>query len=270
MSTPIPRICWPYAIVASVNDTLVVTCASIGGGSPISATIAADSSGTTYPTPEALGTAVASALQAALGGGFTVAVSISSSGFASLVINAPGGSGAFTIKWTTAAGLGLLLGFAGAASGTDQILSYVTISSVDKSTANAENQVRNFWYPGLPVRTDPRERSTYPRSVVETASAVVAVDLSSALHRRTISFEHLAPAKTLISQEGSNANQALERLFVAPSGGYARFRWYDDATQLETYFTYALRETTAQQFRATRMYDTLELYKLSLEMTATT
>ena len=54
------------------------------------------------------------------------------------------------------------------------------------------------------------------------------------------------------------------------TGGYARFNWCDDATAPGTYVVYALREKSAQQFVATRMYDSLEVYKLSLEMTATT
>jgi len=269
MSIPLPRICWPYNIVTGVNDRIVVQCALVNSGNPITAIIAADTTGSTYPTPEALATAVAAAMQTAIANGITVSITVSTSGFAWLAIDEPGGTGVFTVKWSTASGLGKLLGFASAISGTDQALSWEDLFTHEESYAGAEDQMQNFWYPGLPVRSDPRERSTYPRTVVETATSAVTVDLTTAIQRRTISFENLPAAKTLVSQEGSLVNQALERLFVAPTGGYSKLRWYDDATNLSIYATYALREKTSQQFAATRMYDALELYKLTLEMTAT-
>lgn len=268
MSTPVPRICWGIVITAGVNDTIVFksNVSDINSGNPVTATLTTPVS---YATPEALATAVALALQTAIqavsgGSGVTVAGSVSVAGVVTLTF--AGLSHTFTWKWSTAGGLGQLLGFVDAYTGTDQPVSSPT-------TSTAEEQVQNFWYPGIPVRTDPRARSTYPRAVVETTgNSVVVVDfVSSPIVRRTVSFENLPACKTLISQEGVGGllNGSLERLFVPTTGGYSRFYWYDDATVLGTYSIYALREKTAQQFKADRMYDTLELYKTTLEMTTT-
>lgn len=266
-AAPIPRACWDITITASVNDRIRVRDANSVYTTPILITIAAG----TYATPEALATAVAAAIQAALradGGATTTETCVSAVSVAGKITFAFGSlAGGSSLLWsfgTVYNALATLLGFD---------------ANVTQNGTAVTNQpywqVQNFWTPGLPVRSDPRERSTYPRSVVETTgNQVVTVDLvSTALTRRTIAFEHLAASKTLISQEttgnGGTTNQALERLFVATTGGYAKFRWYDDATDLSTYSTYALRQNCAQAFVATRMYDSLEIYSTTLEMTAT-
>jgi hypothetical protein len=264
-AAPIPRLCWAYLIVAGTNDKLKLAISGVSG-SPF--TTAALTAGSGYTTPDnattGLGPAIAAAIATATG--LTCTFSMTTAGIASFTMS--GLSVTPTITWSDAPTVAILtlLGFAGTETWSTE--------SGGSSTLTATNQVQNFWYPGLPVRTDPKERSTYPRAVVETSSGVVAVDLAPTLQRRTISFENLPGWKTLIVDERSSSspptvNQALERLFVASSGGYAEFFWWDDATSLSTFKTYALREKTAQQFVAERMFDTLEVYRTTLEMTAT-
>jgi hypothetical protein len=273
MSIPIPRICWAYPTITSgVNDSLVFT---IGAGAPMTtASLLTLTPSGVYPTPEALLADVVTVLNSALVAavpGSSVTGTVSATGFATVTCTTPVTTAAITMRWSNAptAAVGVMLGFASAAAGTDQVLALQLLTGVHVYVGAAENQVQNLWTPGIPVRSDPKERSSYPRAVVETSGAVVAVDLTAAVQRRTIAFEKLFGWKTLIASEGPNANQALERLFVSGTGGYARFYWYDDATDLADFKVYALREKSAQQFTAQREFDTVELYKLTLQMTAT-
>jgi hypothetical protein len=272
---PIPRICWPYLIITSGSAANATLNLAVPGliGSPYTTSALIGGGGYTSPdlSSGGLGPAVAVAIQAViraanvLNMSVTCTFSMSASGYATFTLNGVAGSApTFTWSDTPTAALLALLGFAGTETWSPPFLSGI-------SSISASQQVQNYWYPGLPVRADPKERSTYPRAVVETSAGVVALDLAPTLTRRTVSFENLLGWKTLIVDEtSSTAHQVLERLFVAGSGGYAQFQWCDDATQPSSYKTYALREKTAQRFRAERMYDTVELYKVELEMTATT
>src|SRR6185312_3418633 len=107
---PTPRIAWPYVIVAGVNDGSGTSSPALfqfkTGGSVVATaniTIPPTSDSTNYLTPEQLATELQTLLTAALPGGYTVGVSVSSTGFFTFSFFVPNSITSVVIAWSNGA-----------------------------------------------------------------------------------------------------------------------------------------------------------------------
>ena len=286
-SAPIPCITWPVPIAVGVNSEFLLAAGPTGlpemgtdifsvalpaQGTAISGFGSAD-----YSTPLALVDTLNYLIDHTVAGGSgplagsTIAahgvtaqfvwatpgvLSFEASGFPSPVTT-------IEVNWglnSLTRALGTLLGF-DVSTGVLQTQPF---------SLTAPGQIAGYWTPGLPVRSDTRDTSTFARGLVATAgttaglSSVYALDLAQQYHRE-LQFENIPDSRTFVANEGALLNAAIERLWQPTTGSYASFRYYPDRDE-ETFGTYSLDETTSQEFKPERQYDTVPLYKFGLKM----
>lgn len=245
MALPTPAAFWPLTVTAGVND-------KIDGFSDIAwvATIAAG----TYYSPTDVAAAVKAALDAGDGtaGGDPYDVTIAAGR-----VTIGGRQGPFRLLFATGPNAAVsardLLGFGAVDFGVPVAVTSVT----------APHQHRNAWHPDQPIASDTGEIAAFLRSQNRSIGGrVKSVQFGSAVYDRGISFTHLPPYKVFKAEEGAeHVNEALERLI---EDGWARFRWWPDATIEGTYIDYVLDIESAKRVLYDRLSPGCALYDYPL------
>jgi hypothetical protein len=258
MSVPVPRICWPF-VIDDTNDEFIVGLDD-GGGEDLYVGAVAHG---TYATPEALADALdPPAFTPALPMGVSGTIALTEDLMFTFMLTGltPGTVTRLGFSESDeAAALGDLLGFDTSADPT----------TVAGTTANfnADWQMQHCWtYDKITAaRSDTKECAVIARTVVESTDGTVQINLAELL-RRTVELFYLPIYKTFQAEEGDDhVNESIQRLWREAS----RFRYYPDRADLNTYGTYALDEECAQNFEPERMYETLEIYRVTLKMIGT-
>jgi hypothetical protein len=242
MALPAPKAFWPVTIAAAVNDR--IDCRE--GGVDYVATIAA----ATYYSVADLLSAVQAALNAAVAASWTVTVS--AQGRVSVA------SGSATSSLLFASG-------ANAGDGVREMLGFdaADVAASSGATATGVRQHANAWYAVDPVNDDTGNLPTYERAQTVSLFGVVRGVQFSTRYLRTITLSHLPQWKVFKDLEGSHGNEAIERLF---DSGWARFRYWPDATVEAAYVDYALDADTAKALPRQRLSPGAALYSLTLKM----
>jgi len=179
------------------------------------------------------------------------AVSVSSAGRVTIGI----GAGApFSILFSTGTH---------AATSARDILGFGAVDTASGTTHTGTLQHQSGWYPERPCVFDSREE--YERvaaGTVALSGAIKSVVYGSPQETRRVDFAWLPEWKTKIAREGTHTNEALERLW---RDGYARFRYWPDATVEGTYIDVALDGEALKRFSPGRD-DKMQLYAYTLSM----
>lgn len=221
----LPKAFWPVTISAS-NGKI-----DFNRGGVKVATIAA---GTYYSAAE-LATAVDAALTAA-DGATTWTVDFPTTGKVRVSASA-----AFVLLFSTGAN---------AAASARHILGFGVVDTASSTSAVATYQHQNGWYGDRSVGFD--GKAWFRRlggQTVALSGRPKAVTWSE-LEYRSVTFSNLPAWKAKVEREGSNLNEALERLW---RDGFARFRWWPDASVEGTYTDYALEERDLKEFNPARL-----------------
>lgn len=229
MPAPLPKAFWPLIITAGANDTFYVQIAGLR-----LVTIAAG----TYYSAAALAEATRVALQAAYAN--TWSVTISATGRVTIA-----GAASFTLA--------------------DQIqaLGFVSGSYASGLSVTGEAQHQNGWYADDPVADDTGNLPGYERAAARALGGQTrAVDFGT-VYDRVITLDHLPGHKVFKADEGANLNEALERLF---DSGWARFRWWPDASDEPAFQEYLLAPDTAKALTRQRLSPGHARYALSLRL----
>lgn len=230
----LPKAFWPLTITAGSNDKI-----DFNRGGVKAATIAA----ATYYSAADLATAVDTALTAA-DGATSWTVTVSATGRFTIAASA-----SFTLLFSTGAN---------AATSARHVLGYGSVDTGSATSQTATYQHQNGWYGDRSVGFD--GRPAFRRLAAQTVSLaknVRSVTWAEA-ELRAINLVNLPAAKTKIDREGSALNEAIERLW---RDGFARFRWWPDASVEGTSVDYALDESALRDFDPPRL-QTKELYTL--------
>ena len=151
-----------------------------------------------------------------------------------------------------------------AATSARDVLGFGAVDTASGTSHTAASQHQNGWYPERPCVFDSREE--YERTTSGTVSLSGAVKLltfGSAREIRRVEFAWLPEWKTKIAREGaSHLNESLERLWL---NGFARFRYWPDATVEGTYLDASLDSPLLRAFAPSRD-DRMQLYGYSLIM----
>lgn len=263
----IPRIFWPLTLTASNNVLKFKATPNAGVLTTFEGTIAA----ATYVTPESLATAIATGINASApsGGGLdwanqggSASVSVSAAGYITISITGQADpAGDSTLLWDDSAALqatAAALGFNAAD------LDATTTSGAASFTA--QNQMTQFWTPGVPVATDSKDVKDHAISQSVALGGQSYTTRHGSRTRRTVRFSFLRPERTFTASEtASTTNQALQRFWE--STGVAKFRYSPDrsdpATNAQDYFV--LRESL-ESFDPERYSAAFERYSIELKM----
>lgn len=173
-----------------------------------------------------------------------------------------GATGRVTLSSAVASTLNFSSGAHASTSARD-ILGFGAVDTASGSTHAAANQHQNGWYPERVVTFDSREE--YERMAAGTVAhsgKTKIVTFGSARLQRRVSIGWLPEWKTKIAREGAYTNEALERLWRE---GFARFRWWPDATVEGTYDDWVLDPADLTKFKPDRD-DRMQLYSYTLRM----
>jgi hypothetical protein len=150
-----------------------------------------------------------------------------------------------------------------AATSARDILGFGSVDTASGTTHTGTLQHQNGWYPERPCVFDSREE--YERvaaGTVALSGAIKSVVYGSPQETRRVDFAWLPEWKTKIAREGTHTNEAIERLW---KDGYARFRYWPDATVEGTYIDVALDGEALKRFSPGRD-DKMQLYAYTLSM----
>lgn len=242
---PLPKCYWPVTITAGVNDAFQVK--RVSDSAQINVTIAAG----TYYSFESLRAAVQTALTAAWSNGWAVSLAsdnrVSFTGTASFALR-------FAYVGATGKMVAPLLGFRADAIETGSGTSLVST-----------HQHANGWYAPDPVADDTEDLPGYDRAVARAIGGQTkAVDFGT-VYDRVITLGYLPAVKVYKAAEVLTANkrQAIEWLF---DDGWARFRWWPDASVEATWTDYVLSPETAKALVRNRLSPGSPLYSLTLRL----
>jgi hypothetical protein len=245
-----PKAMWPIVIVAGVNDRIDFKI----GATPYVATI----SPATYDhlrfyagqTGPALLAAVDTALIAAASG----------SGWSPNTVMAGNkvklqGTSAFSLQWDTGPNKARSIG---------PTLGFDVVDQAAATTQTAQSQHVNAWYADDPPEDDSGNLPAYDRAVARAQGGQTrAVDFGTT-YDRVLSLSFLQPWKVFREEEGTtHVNEALERLF---DSGWAKFRWWPDASVEEASTDYVLSPDTAKALPRSRLSPGNSLYSLQLRL----
>lgn len=150
-----------------------------------------------------------------------------------------------------------------AATSARDVLGFGAVDTAAGTSHVGTLQHANGWYPEKPCTFDSREE--YERTTagsVSLAGQVKLLTFGSAREIRRVTFAWLPEWKTKIDREGTHTNEALERLWLS---GFAKFRYWPDATVEGTYFDASLDAPLLKSFAPSRD-DRMQLYGYTLVM----
>jgi hypothetical protein len=172
-------------------------------------------------------------------------------------------TGRVTISWGYAFQLLLASGPAGSTSARD-VLGFGAVDTASAVSATAANQMQNCWFPGESVADDTGDLDDHVRSQGFAVSGVGASRHWGTRSVREIRFAMLPPHKAFQASEGTtHLNEAFQRMLTS---GWARFRWFDDATDLSTGTDYFFDLKMAKELERSRLSPGSALYSLRLSL----
>lgn len=243
MSIVSPKFYWPLVITAA-NKAFK---ADIGAG-----TITINIAEGTYLSAASLATALATALNAGGFGGTAQVVYPTTSltvAIGTIIISWPA-------PWSmigTGNTLAPLLGM-------NQVDHAAVFDGGFQYVVTGDFQHANGFYPKVPPITDTLPiRNSAMNTVTRAASGQTKFILETELAEREWEFGYLPPERTYKTFEGfsGDRNKAIERLW---DSGYARFRYFPNATSESDPLDYVLSLDSIQKFAPTRMYQKKALY----------
>lgn len=178
-----------------------------------------------------------------------------------------GPSGRFTI--TTGAGQDFILRFAtgtNAATSARDVLGFGVLDTTKAESTSAPFQAQGCWFPEEAVQDDTGDLDVFERTqAVALAGNVKSLDFAPIPRiARTVKFQMVPAYKWSIADEGADhAGEAFQRLLRS---GWARFRWFPDATDLSTGSDYVLDIETAKAQERNRLSPGMPLYGLTLKL----
>jgi hypothetical protein len=178
-------------------------------------------------------------------------VTMSSSGRVTIAV--PGGL-PFSLKFSTGAN---------AATSARDVLGFGAVDTATAQSVTGTLQIQNCWFAPEPVVDDTGELSAHDRAQTVSLAGVVKTLHYGTRRTRAVSLAFLPAYKTFTAQEGANTNEAIQRLYDT---GYARFRWFDDQTDLATGTDYVLDLESAKGLPRNRLSPGSALYSLTLRM----
>jgi hypothetical protein len=242
MALPLPKAFWPITIVVGVNDALD---ARNSADDPIPATIAPG----TYYSAADLAAAVKAALDAT---GFTLFnVSVTATGRFSIDRT----NNLFDLLFATGPRV---------ASSIHPLLGYASADRMNVTAAQVSNsQHQNGWYAEDPVADDTGDLPSFTRAQTRALGGhVKSVQFGDALYDRSVSLQFLPEYKVFKALEGATyVNEALERLIES---GWARFRWWPDASAEGTWTDYVLELESARKLLRDRLSPGMSRYAYPL------
>jgi len=249
----LPKAFWPLTITAGVNDRIDFKI----GASALNAVVPAGIYYTVLDLLNALYTAMQAATTA---GGFPTHANWTYGVLATGRVRI-GNSSGLAVTYTLAFSTG-----AGAAVSLRNVLGYGAVDAAFTSPGvayvDSTNQHQNGWYGDRSIGFDGKAwfKRTSAQGVA-LAGTVKSLTFGEQ-ELRTIAFTNLPAAKTKVEREGSSLNEALERLW---RDGFARFRWWPDATVDGTYVDYCLDGEALKEFNPQRL-QSKELYSLRWDL----
>lgn len=150
-----------------------------------------------------------------------------------------------------------------AAASARDVLGFGTVDTASGTSHTGALQHQNGWYPERPVVFDSREE--YERTsagTVALSGKTKLLTFGSARETRSVQFAWLPEWKTKIAREGTHTNESLERLWRT---GFARFRYWPDATVEGTYLDACMESRDLATFAPSRD-DRMQLYGYTLRM----
>jgi hypothetical protein len=256
MALPLPRAFWPVTIVAAVNDAIDFQM----NGVVLAATIAPG----TYYSAADLCTAIAAAMNAitsTAGGGSYAAHAFwgaSVVGGRVRIANTSGTATTYTLLFST--------GASAVASARD-VLGYGAVNAAFTSPGQtyvaAASQHQNGWYAEDPVADDTGDLPSFVRAQTRALGGhVKSVQFGDAVYDRSVSLQFLPEYKVFKALEGAtHVNEALERLIES---GWARFRWWPDASAEGTWTDYVLELESARKLLRDRLSPGMSRYAYPL------
>jgi hypothetical protein len=154
-----------------------------------------------------------------------------------------------------------------AANALNAVLGFTDDNQPLATSVTGAYQIRNLWCAPDPVTGDTGDLDQFERAQTVALSGVVKSveygDPDAPKRIRTVSFAFLPAYKVFIADEGSNTNEAIQRLFRR---GWTRFRWFNDQADLATGTDYVLDLDTAKALPHNRLSHGAALFSLSLRM----
>jgi hypothetical protein len=153
---------------------------------------------------------------------------------------------------------------ANAATSARDVLGFGAIDTPSATSATGANQMQQTWFPGECVADDTGDLDFHQRAqAVALGGPVKSLHFGTVI-RREVRFDFLPAWKVFQASEGSTyLNESFQRLLAS---GWARLRWFNDATDLATGTDYVLDLDTAKQLERDRVSAGTALYGLRLKL----
>lgn len=150
-----------------------------------------------------------------------------------------------------------------AATSARDVLGFGTVDTAAGTTHTGTKQHTNGWYAIDPVKAETHDVPRFTRVVTRALEGqAVALQYGSARYTRAVSLAFLPAYKVWKADEGAtHINEAFERWL---EDGWAKFRWWPDASVEATYTDYQLDEKTAEELPEQRHSPGNPLYSLNL------
>jgi hypothetical protein len=235
---PLPKLFWPLSVTASNNRINVKV-----GATTYAATIAVG----TYYSAADLRTAVAAALTAVVSNDWSVTATA---------------QGRITVAGTSAFQL-LFSSGAHVTTSARFVLGFGAVDTASATTTTSQWQHQNGWYADDPPTSDTRDLDLYERAqAVALGGQVKGLDYAQRF-QRMLSFGQVAKHKVWTVDEGARQFEAIQRLWES---GWARFRYWPDATIDADYADYAMDLETAKTLPWNRLSPGMPYYSFSLKL----
>jgi hypothetical protein len=249
VAPPKPKAFWPITIVAGVNDKLDF----LRGATPFTATVAPG----TYAAVRYYSGIATTPLNAAIEAAMNAVMPVADAG----VGVEPGG----VYRVGDYAGrVGFWTG-ANAATSIHRVLGFddADVSAAPNVYVWGAHQHQNGWYADDPVAGDTGDVPEFTRSQTFALFGNSRGFDWATRDVRTVQLEYLNAYKTWVDSESVHINEAIERLFTS---GWARFRWWPDATVENVWKDYVLDLDSAKGMAYDRLSRSAAFYSQTLKM----